>query len=108
MKSEQEVLYEVLQKAWKDPDFRMRLVQNPVEEIERLTGARIVLPEGKTLEVCDQTDASKFYLNIPKHPNSEELNEKQLDAIVGGDRNSYLIINGIGDLMSCVKPPTAY
>lgn len=86
MKSEQEVLYEVLQKAWKNPEFRKRLVQNPVEEIERLTGARIVLPEGKTLEVCDQTDASKVYFNLPVMPDTEEmeLSDEQLEGVAGG------------------------
>lgn len=108
MRSEQEILYEVLQKAWEDSEFRKRLVQNPMEEIERLTGARVVLPQGKTLVVNDQTDDSKFYLNIPKHPNSVELTEKQLDAVTGGNRISFLIISEIDDLMSCVKLPKSY
>lgn len=102
MKEEQEVLYNVLQEAWKDPEFRKRLVQNPVEEIERLTGARIVLPEGKTLVVNDQTDTSKFFLNIPTHPDDIDLTESQLDAMTGGAKLYSPISSGIKGLISCI------
>lgn len=104
MKSEQKVLYEVLQKAWKDPNFRKRLIQNPVEEIERLTGARIELPEGKTLEVYDQTDASKVYLNLPVMPDmgKMELSDEQLEGVVGGAMTT-LLPDESRRLLSCVK-----
>ncbi|MCI4651028.1 NHLP leader peptide family RiPP precursor [Phaeodactylibacter sp.] len=105
MKSEQKVLYEVLQKAWKDPEFRKRLIQSPVEEIERLTGARIVLPEGKTLEVYDQTDASKVYLNLPVMPDmgEMELSDEQLEGIVGGAIIS-LMPDELQRFATCIRP----
>ncbi len=60
---------------------------NPAEAIEKLTGQKLNLPQGKTLVVRDQTDETTVYINIPAKPNIEdvELNEDQLEAVAGGD-----------------------
>ncbi len=83
---EQKLLQEVIHKAWEDESFKQELVANPVAAIEKLTGQKVDLPEGKTLVVRDQTNESTVYINIPAEPNMEdvELNEEQLEAVSGG------------------------
>ena len=83
---EQELLNTILQKAWEDEDFKSELMANPVESIRKLTGKEITLPDGKSMIVNDQTDATVIHLNIPPKPNMEdvELNEEQLDMVSGG------------------------
>lgn len=85
----QNVYAEVVQKAWEDTQFKSELIANPVEAIEKATGHKLNLPEGKTLVVRDQTDESTVYINIPAKLNTEdvELNEDQLEAVAGGNGN---------------------
>ena len=82
---EQKMYAEIVQKAWDDAEFKKELVNNPIEAIEKLTGKKINLPEGKRLTVRDQTDDSAVYINIPAKPNEDiELNDNQLDMVAGG------------------------
>jgi hypothetical protein len=85
-RNRQEIIQQVISKAWEDARFREELVADPVNVIERLTGSKIVLPEGKTLVIADQTDKSKIYVSIPSEPEMEnmELTEDQLESIAGG------------------------
>lgn len=82
----QEIIQTVISKAWEDSNFRKELIADPVAAIEKLSGVKIVLPEGKILVIADQTDKSKVYLNIPSEPEMEnmELTEEQLESIAGG------------------------
>jgi len=83
---EQKFIQEIVQKAWEDAAFKEELVNNPVKAIEKLTGKKIELSEGKTLVVRDQTDELTVYINIPAEQNMEdvELNEEQLEIVAGG------------------------
>jgi hypothetical protein len=82
---EQKMYAEIVQKAWEDTDFKNELVANPVAAIEKLTGKKLNLPEGKTLVVRDQTDESTVYINIPAALEMDaELSEEQLEAVAGG------------------------
>ena len=84
---EQKVYAEIVQKAWEDADFKKELVANPVATIEKFTGKKMNLPNGKTIVVRDQTDESAVYINIPaqsKHSVDVELNEDQLETAAGG------------------------
>lgn len=92
---EQRTYAEIIQKAWEDAAFKAELVNNPVATIEKFTGKKLNLPEGKRLVVRDQTDDSVFYINIPagpQHTLDTELNEEQLEAVSGG-------------VMSAIWPP---
>lgn len=82
----QEIIQTVISKAWEDSNFRKDLIADPVTAIEKLTGVKIILPEGKTLVIADQTDKSKVFVNIPAEPEMEnmELTEEQLESIAGG------------------------
>ncbi|MBK6948964.1 MAG: NHLP leader peptide family RiPP precursor [Haliscomenobacter sp.] len=83
----QEEMYgKVIQKAWEDADFKARLVANPLATLQAITGKSFRIPEGKTLVVCDQTDDSTIYINIPPYQSADEveLTDAQLEAVAGG------------------------
>ncbi|KQM19132.1 NHLP leader peptide family RiPP precursor [Chryseobacterium sp. Leaf201] len=83
---DQKIYAEIVQKAWDDADFKKELMENPKAAIEKLTGKKLNLPEGKTLVVKDQTDESQVFINIPAKVNADdaELNDEQLEAVAGG------------------------
>lgn len=84
---EQKMYAEIVQKAWDDAGFKKDLLENPVGAIEKLTGKKLNLPEGKKIVVRDQTDESAVYINIPAKPNNNddiELDDNQLDMVAGG------------------------
>lgn len=83
---EQKLYAQVVNEAWENPQFKSELEANPVAAIEKLTGQKLNLPEGKRLVVRDQTDEGTVYINIAAKPNTEdvELNEEQLEAVAGG------------------------
>ncbi|AZA58226.1 NHLP leader peptide family natural product precursor [Chryseobacterium shandongense] len=84
---EQKTYAEIVQKAWEDAAFKKELVNDPVAAIEKLTGKKLNLPEGKKLVVRDQSDESAVYINIPSAPKNSvnaELSEEQLEAVSGG------------------------
>jgi hypothetical protein len=84
---EQKLYAEIVQKAWEDATFKMELLINPVATIEKFTGKKMNLPEGKTIVVRDQTDESVVYINIPAQPKNSadvELSEEQLEVASGG------------------------
>lgn len=82
---EQKLYAEIVQKAWEDAEFKKALLDNPIGAIEKLTGKKLNLPEGKTLVVRDQTDESSVYINIPAKPQMDmELNEQELEVVSGG------------------------
>lgn len=84
---EQKTYAEIVQKAWDDAEFKKELLNDPVAAIEKLTGKKLNLPEGKKLIVRDQSDESVIHINIPapaKKSLDAELNEEQLEAVSGG------------------------
>ncbi len=83
---EQKLNAEVVQRAWDDAQFKSELMANPVETMQKLTGNKINLPQGKRLVVIDQSDESTVYFNIPRKIdiNSLELTEEQLEMVAGG------------------------
>lgn len=82
---EQKLYAAIVQNAWEDENFKKELIANPIEAIEKLTGKKLNLPEGKTLVVRDQTAEDTVYINIPAAPEVDaELNEEQLEAVSGG------------------------
>jgi uncharacterized protein YlzI (FlbEa/FlbD family) len=84
---EQKLFTEIVQKAWEDAEFKKELVANPIVAIEKLSGKKLNLPEGKKIVVRDQTDESVIYINIPvaaNHSVDKQLSEEQLEAVAGG------------------------
>gem|GEM_PF-900583 len=103
----QQVIQKVISKAWEDVKFRKELLINPIEVIEKLTGVKVVLPEGKELVVVDQTDKSKIYVNLPSEPEIDnlELTEDQLEAIAGGEQMMWknLTDSLFSSLKNCIR-----
>lgn len=89
---EQKLFQQVINEAWENESFKEELLATPVEAIEKLTGQKVQIPEGKELVVRDQTDESTIYINIPAEQNLEdvELNEEQLEAVAGGVGPYYI------------------
>ena len=92
---EQKLYAEIVQKAWEDADFKKQLLENPADAIEKFTGKKLNLPEGKVLIVKDQTDESTVFINIPAKIKMDdvELNEEQLEAVAGGGNGLESILN---------------
>jgi len=84
---EQKILQRVLSEAWNNPSFKAELMTNPEEAVKSLTGESFSLPKGKTLEICDQSNPSKVYLNIPVKPDLSNviLTDEQLEEVAGGN-----------------------
>lgn len=105
---EQKLYGQIVQKAWEDAQFKSELVANPAAAIEKLTGGKLSLPQGKTLVVRDQTDESTVYINLPAKPNMEdvELNEGQLEVVAGGAKGIFGLEPIFGpDLPICITLP---
>lgn len=89
----QQILSKVLEKVWEDEEFKNRLIQDPTKVMRETFEETLDLPAGKTLAVVDQTDASKFYLNLPPEPNMDEieLTDEQLELIAGGGSDADIM-----------------
>ena len=99
---EQKVFDRIIREAWENSDFKQELLSSPLEAIEELTGKKLIIPEGKTFVVKDQSNESIIYFNIPAKPNMEdvELDDDQLDIVAGGGgtNSPIIIVNGVSDV----------
>lgn len=86
LSKEQKILQQVINEAWNNPLFKQALIDSPQEAIEKLTGISFSLPEGKTLQVFDQSNENIICLNIPQQPSFEdmELTDTELELVAGG------------------------
>ncbi|QZK91032.1 NHLP leader peptide family RiPP precursor [Flavobacterium sp. CHNK8] len=102
---DQKLYAEIVQKAWEDATFKQELIAKPVDAIEKLTGKKLNLPEGKTIVVRDQTDESSVYINIPAKSNLEdvELSEEQLEAVAGGTGGEDMPLPDILKLLQNIR-----
>lgn len=83
---ENRLISTIVNKAWEDENFKARLIANPIEEIEKLTGETLDIPSGKKLIVVDQSNPVEMYINIPVQPkmDEDELDDDELDLVAGG------------------------
>jgi len=68
----------ILTKCWGDPDFKQRLIADPVETL-RTEG--VCVPEGVKVTVVENT-ATEFTFVIPL--DTSELSDEALDDVSGG------------------------
>lgn len=68
----------IIARAWRDPDFKARLVADP---LGTLKAAGVALPAGVTVKVVENTD-SHFHLVLPPKPTAE-LSDAALDKAAG-------------------------
>ncbi len=84
MKTKEEFQQHLIEKAMKDPDFRMKLLENPKAVIEEEIGVKI--PGSVDIKVLEE-DPKTVYLILPcTQAQSEEtvLTETDLEMIGGG------------------------
>ena len=72
----------IIERAWKDPDFRREFVSDPKGTIEKYSGQK--LPSATKIEV-HQEDANTMHMTIPMPPpNLNELTDADLERVAGG------------------------
>jgi hypothetical protein len=70
--------------AWKDEEFRKRLLQDPKKVFAEQIGSD--LPSDLKIKVLEETP-DQFYLVLPQNPDQIpdlELSDEQLDLVTGG------------------------
>ena len=72
----------LIEKAWKDPEFRKEVIADPKGLLERTLGQK--LPEQVRIFVHEE-DAFTLHLSIPPVPaNVAELSDEELEKVAGG------------------------
>ena len=72
----------LVEKAWKDPEFRREIVTDPKGMLEKYLGQR--LPEKLKIFVHEE-DSNTLHLSIPLAPsNLTELSDDDLEKVAGG------------------------
>jgi hypothetical protein len=72
----------LIEKCWKDPDFKKQIVSDPKEMLERYTGQK--LPKQVQIFIHEE-DANTLHFSIPPAPsNLTELSDADLEKVAGG------------------------
>jgi hypothetical protein len=72
----------LIEKCWKDPEFKKQVLSNPKGMLERYTGQK--LPAQVKIFVHEE-DANTLHLSIPPAPgNLGELSDADLEQVAGG------------------------
>jgi hypothetical protein len=72
----------LIEKAWKEPDFKRQVVSDPKGMFEKHLGQK--LPENLKIFVHEE-DANTLYFSIPPAPsNLNELSDEDLEKVAGG------------------------
>jgi len=80
----------IIERAWKNPEFKREFTANPKATIEKYTGQK--LPDNLNVAV-HQEDANTMHITIPLAPkNMAELSDTDLETVAGGTEiNPYQI-----------------
>jgi hypothetical protein len=72
----------LIEKAWKDPEFRRGILKDPKGMFEQYIGQK--LPDQVRIYVHEE-DASTLHFSIPPAPsNVHELSDEDLEKVAGG------------------------
>lgn len=69
MTAEQELLNQIIEKAWSDPAFKKQLLADPKGAIQE--SFNVTVPSDIEINVLEET-ANKFYLVIPAAPETDD------------------------------------
>jgi hypothetical protein len=73
---------QLIEKCWKDPEFKKQVVSDPKGMLEQHTGQK--LPAGLKIVVHEE-DANTLHFTIPQAPtNLSELSDAELERVAGG------------------------
>ncbi len=73
----------LIEKAWKDEEFKASLTSNPEETIKKELNIKI--PDGINIKVLEETE-EEVYLVLPQDPvkTGQMLSVTELDSVAGG------------------------
>lgn len=84
----------LVEKCWKDPEFKKAVVSDPKGMLERHTGQKLP-PQVKI--IIHEEDANTLHLSIPPAPsNVTELSDEQLAQVAGGTDLAITLLVSIG------------
>ena len=72
----------LIEKCWKDPEFKKQVINDPKGMLERHTGQK--LPSEVKIFIHEE-DANTLHFSIPPAPsNLSELSDEELERVAGG------------------------
>jgi hypothetical protein len=87
----------LIEKAWKDPEFRKQVVSDPKGMLEKQIGQK--LPENLKIYIHEE-DANTLHFSVPPIPaDVSELSDEELGRVAGG---TELLIIGVSALFTAV------
>jgi len=84
----------LITKAWKEPDFRKELVNDPKGTFEKYTARK--LPDELKIFIHEE-DGNTLHLTVPPVPsNVSELSDEELQRVAGGTDLFMTVVVSIG------------
>ena len=83
----------LIEKSWKDPEFRKQVVSDPKGMLEKHLGKK--LPERLKIYVHEE-DANTLHFSVPPAPsNVAELSDEELEKVAGGTEMVSAIVSAV-------------
>ena len=93
-KTRQEIEAHIIAQAWKDEDYKQKLLSDSKQVFEQEFG--VELPAEMNIQVLEE-DFSNLYFVLPMRPDLSkvELSDEQLEAVAGGTTPGCVIAGGL-------------
>jgi hypothetical protein len=96
---------QLIEKAWKAPDFRKDVVRDPKGMLEKHLGKR--LPDQLRI-VIHEEDSNTLHFSVPPSPtDTSELSDEELEKIAGGTEITFVLVNIVVPVAVTVAAGTA-